>query len=179
MKIRNWLKSIVYRLRSEVSTKDLIKFGLTIGKNFNRQEKCIIDQSHCWLIKIGDNVTLAPHVHILAHDASTWSAIGYTKIAPVIIGNNVFVGAGAIILPGVTIGDNTIIGSGSVVTQDIPGNSVSAGCPSKVISSYDEYVEKNRKLLEVSPKYDKSHTLRNRELYCRYERRNEKVNIYN
>lgn len=164
MKIRSWLKSIIYRLRSEVSTEGLIKLGLTVGRNFNRQEKCIIDQSHCWLINIGDNVTLAPNVHILAHDASTWSALGYTKIAPVIIGNNVFVGAGTIILPGVTIGDNTIIGSGSVVTKDIPGNSVAVGCPTKVISSHDDYIEKNRKLLEVSPKYDKSYTLRNRNI---------------
>lgn len=54
------------RLRSEISTEDLIKLGLTVGKNFSRQEKTLIDQSHCWLITIGDNATQAPRVHILA-----------------------------------------------------------------------------------------------------------------
>lgn len=164
MKIKRFLKSFVYRFRSEVSTEDLIKLGLTVGEKFNRQEKCIIDQSHCWLISIGNNVTLAPRVHILAHDASTWQALGYTKIAPVKIGNNVFVGAGTIILPGVTIGDNTIIGAGSVVTRDIPSNSVAIGSPSKIIGTYEEYIEKSRKLFEISPKYDESYTLRNKNI---------------
>ena len=86
------LRSILYRLRGEVSTEDLIKIGLKVGKNFRRNEHCIIDQSHCWLITIGDNVTLAPNVHILAHDASMWADTGYTRIAPVNIGNNVFIG---------------------------------------------------------------------------------------
>ena len=80
--------------------------------------------SHCWLISIGDNVTLAPYSQILAHDASTYNFIKYTKISDVTIGNNVFIGAGAIILPNVKIGDNVIIGAGSVVTKDIPNNSV-------------------------------------------------------
>jgi len=55
------------------------------------------------------------------------------------VGNNVFIGLGAIILPGVTIGDNVIIGAGSVVTQNIPSNSVAAGTPAKVLKSIDAY----------------------------------------
>ena len=46
------------RLRSEISTEDLIALGLTVGKNFSRQEKTLIDQSHCWLITIGDDVVI-------------------------------------------------------------------------------------------------------------------------
>lgn len=61
------------RIRSEISTEDLISLGLKVGKNFSRQEKTLIDQSHCWLITIGDDVTLAPRVHILA----VW--IGYNE----------------------------------------------------------------------------------------------------
>ena len=66
------------------------------------------------------------------------------------IGNNVWIGAGAIILPGVTIGDNTVIGAGSVVTKDIPANSVAFGVPCKVQREIGEkdyqYYFKDRKI---------------------------------
>ena len=92
--LKSFIKSKVMRLRSEISTEELVKLGLKVGKNFSRQEKTLIDQSHCWLIwliTIGDDVTLAPRVHILAHDASTKKGIGFTKIGLVNIGNNVFI----------------------------------------------------------------------------------------
>ncbi|MGB4256363.1 MAG: DapH/DapD/GlmU-related protein [Phycisphaerae bacterium] len=60
-------------------------------------------------------------------------------LAPIRVGNNVFIGYGAIILAGVTIGDNVVIGAGAVVTKDIPSNSVAAGVPPRVIKSLDEY----------------------------------------
>lgn len=53
------------------------------------------------------------------------------------IGNNVWIGAGAVILPGVTIGDNTVIGAGSVVTKDIPSDSVAVGNPCRVLRAID------------------------------------------
>ena len=65
------LKSLIYRLRGEVTTQELVNRGLKVGKNFSRMNQAIIDDSHTWLIEIGDDVTLAPRVHILAHDAST------------------------------------------------------------------------------------------------------------
>ena len=75
--------------------------GLKVGDNFNMLPECIIDYSHCWHITIGDNVTFAPRVHILAHDASTKMYLNYTKIKNVMIGNNVFIGTSSIIMPGV------------------------------------------------------------------------------
>lgn len=131
------------RLRSEISTEDLIALGLTVGENFSRQEKTLIDQSHCWLITIGDDVTLAPRAHILAHDASTKKALGYTRIGVVNIGNNV------------------VIGANSVVSRDIPDNSVAIGNPAKVICTYDEFVSRKKKELENNPCFDESYTLRN------------------
>lgn len=116
--------------------------GLVVGSNFQMLEGCIIDDSHYWHIEIGDNVTLAPRVHIMAHDASTFMFLGYTKIKNVSIGNNVFIGASSIILPGVTIGDNVIIGAGSVVTKSIPGNCVYTGNPAVFICKTDEYISK-------------------------------------
>ena len=126
-------KKILYRLRGEYTTEKLIKMGMKVGKNFGRLNGVILDPSHCWLIEIGNNVTLAPNVHILAHDASTKIAIGYTKIGNVSIGNNVFLGASTIVLPNVNIGDNVVIGAGSVVVKDIPSNSIAVGNPCKVI----------------------------------------------
>lgn len=104
----------------------------------------IIDPSHCYHIRIGSNVTLAPRVHILAHDASTFMFFGYTRAADVNIGDYVFIGASSIVMPGVTIGDRVIIGAGSVVTKDIPSNSVAVGNPARVICSLDEYLEKEK-----------------------------------
>ena len=103
--------------------------GLTIGKDCHVMGECIIDPGHCWLIEIGDRVTLAPRVHIWAHDASTKRPLGYTALGRVKIGSDVFVGAGTIILPSVEIGDRVVIGAGSVVSKNIPANSVAVGNP--------------------------------------------------
>lgn len=156
MKLKNICKKV---LRGEVSTEKLIEKGLKVGINFNRRERVVLDYSHCWLIEIGDNVTIAPDVHILAHDASTKMFLGYTKIGRVRIGDNVFIGAGSIILPNVTIGDNVIIGAGSVVTKDIMSNSVVAGNPACRICSLDAYLEKNSKKIQDGPLYDESYTM--------------------
>lgn len=138
------IKSIINRLRGIEDIPFLIKKGLTVGEDVFINFGCTIDRSFCWLVTIGNRVTLAPHVHILAHDASAKRELGYTKMGRVTIGDDVFVGAGTIILPGVKIGDRVIVGAGSVVTRDIPANSVAAGNPAKVICTYDEYMEKQK-----------------------------------
>ncbi len=120
------IKKLRNKLIKEENLEELIKNGLIVGKNFNMQRGTIIDNSHCWLIEIGDNVTLAPRVHILAHDASTKRELGYTKIGKVKIGNNVFIGANTTILPNVIIGDNVIIGANSLVNKNILSNTVVA-----------------------------------------------------
>ena len=154
------IKNVIYRIRGEYTTQQLIKMGMKVGNNFGRLHGVILDPSHCWLIEIGDNVTLAPRVHILCHDASTKGFLGYTRIAKVKIGNDVFVGAGSVILPGVSIGSRVIIGAGSVVTHDIPEGSVAAGNPAKVIASLDDYLKKESERMKVSPCYEEEYTLR-------------------
>ena len=138
----NPIKELLYRLRGEYTTEKLISMGMQVGKNFSRLNGVILDPSHCWLIEIGDNVTMAPRVHILCHDASSKLFLGYTKIGRVTIGSNVFIGAESVVLPGVTIGDNVIIGANSTVTHDIPSGSVAAGSPARVLSTLDEHLEK-------------------------------------
>ena len=155
----NFIKELLYRIRGEYTTEKLIKMGLKVGKNFNRLNGVILDPSHCWLISIGDNVTIAPRVHILAHDASTKMFLDYTKIGCVKIGNNVFIGAESVVLPGVKIGNNVIIGANSTVTHNIPDNSVAVGSPAKVICSLDEYLIKEKARMSESFVYEKDFTL--------------------
>lgn len=156
----NYLKEFLYRLRGEYTTEKLISMGMKIGKNFGRLNGVILDPSHCWLIEIGDNVTLAPRVHILCHDASTKTFLNYTKIGRVTIGNNVFVGAESVILPGVTIGNNVVIGANSTVTHSIPDSSVAVGTPARVICTLEEYIDKEKARMCNSPVYGEEYTLR-------------------
>lgn len=74
----------------------LQKKGLILGENVSIQNDVSIDVSHCHLITIGSRVTLAPHVIILAHDASTKRMLGYTKIGNVTIDNDTFIATGAL-----------------------------------------------------------------------------------
>ena len=155
-----FVKNLIYRLRGDVTTETLIKRGMKVGKNFSRENNVHIDPGHCWLIGMGDNVTLAPNVMILAHDASTFKTLRCTKIGRVDIGNNVFVGARSVILPGVRIGDNVIIGANSTVTKDIPSNSVAVGAPAKVIGSIDEKIDRTKQMLAEYPCYGKEYTMK-------------------
>lgn len=159
-KIKNFIKKIIFRIRADHTTEQLIKMGLNVGANFTRMHGAIIDPSHCWLITIGNDVTLAPNAHILAHDASTFHYLGYTRIARVNVGNNVFIGASAVIMPGVTIGDNAIIGANSTVTKNVPANTVVAGNPAKIICGLNDFIEKNKIKMESGKVYGIEYTLR-------------------
>lgn len=154
------LKEVLYRIRGDFTTERLISMGMKVGKKFKRLHGVILDPGHCWLIEIGDNVTMAPRVHILCHDASTKQFLGYTKIGRVTIGNNVFIGAESVVLPNVKVGNNVVIGANSTVTHDIPDNSVAVGSPARVISSLDAYIEKEREKMKYLPVYGEEYTLR-------------------
>lgn len=153
------IKGILKKLRGEVQIDDLIKNGLKVGKNLSMMDGCRIDYSHCWHIEIGNDVTLAPRVHILAHDASTKKHLNYTKIGNVKIGDRVFIGAGTIILPGVTIGNDVIIGAGSIVNRSIPANSLAVGNPARVVDSISSYLEKQKNKMNDENCFDESFTL--------------------
>jgi len=98
-----------------------------------------------WLIKIGDGVHITSGCQFVTHDGGTLilrSEVPDLELtAPIVIGNDVYIGMRTIILPGVTIGNRCIIGAGSVVTRSIPDNTVAAGVPARVIKSTDEYLE--------------------------------------
>lgn len=99
-----------------------------------------------WLITLGNNVHMASGCRFVNHDGGTLlfrdrvPDLEITK--PIVVGNNVYIGAETMILPGVHIGNNVVIGARSVVTRDIPDNSVAVGVPARVIKTADEYFEK-------------------------------------
>lgn len=146
--IRKTLKKTNEKTGEEKRIETLYNKGLKTGENFNCGSWFGIDKQLPWLVAVGDNVTISCDVRIITHDYSTNHTKTGTKIGLVKIGNNCFIGAGVIILPGVMIGDNVIIGAGSVISKNIPSNSVVVGNPARVIMTYDEWAEKNRQRKE-------------------------------
>lgn len=111
------------------------------------------------LISLQDNVWIASNVTFVTHDISNimLNHLYHTsefkeKIGCIEVGNNCYIGAGAIIMPDVKIGDNTVIGAGCIVSKDLEGNGVYVGVPARKIMSFDEYVEKNRRRSAGGPK---------------------------
>lgn len=122
-------------------------FGNNVYANFNLT---LVDDTH---IYVGDYTMIAPNVIIATASHPVLPYLrekGYQYNMPVKIGKNCWIGAGAVILPGVTIGDNTVIGAGSVVTKDIPSNVVAVGNPAKVLREIcerdKEYYYKDKKI---------------------------------
>ena len=112
-----------------------VHFGKNVYANFNLT---MVDDTH---IYVGDCTMFAPNVTVATaghpiDPALRERALQYN--APVHIGRNCWIGAGALIMPGVTIGDNTVIGAGSVVTHDIPAGVVAVGNPCRVMREITE-----------------------------------------
>ncbi len=114
-----------------------VHVGKNVIFNFN---VCLVDDAD---IFIGDDCLIGPGCHIITaqHPISPTLRKGKDKLQynkPVHLGNNVWLGAGVIVLPGVTIGDNSIIAAGSVVTHNVAPNVIVAGTPAKVLRQITE-----------------------------------------
>ncbi len=104
---------------------------LALGRNVLINSGCVfLDQA---LISIGDNALLGPHVRLCTtlHDLDPQRRHSHTRSLPITIGSNAWIGAGTVVLPGVTIGENSVIGANSVVNADVPANAVYAGTPAR------------------------------------------------
>lgn len=125
-------------------------FFVDYGKNIYFGNNCEVNMNCTFLddnvIRIGNNALIAPNVQIYTafHPTNAVDRFGEpkddgsfefckTQTAPVTIGNNVWIGGGAILMPGITIGDNVVIGAGSVVTKDIPSDKIAYGNPCRVV----------------------------------------------
>ena len=98
-------------------------------------------------IIFGSNIEIGPGVNIISSNHKSDNLREHTKGKPIIIGNNVWIGANSTVLPEVRIGNNVTIGANSVVTKDIPSNSVAVGNPCKVIKKKESYVEDFSKII--------------------------------
>ena len=141
MKLRNLVKHMLIKLT--------YRGGVNYIDKINKGEDCRLIDCTCssepYLVTIGNHVS-ATRTHFETHDGAVWvfrkEYPDWDIIKPIKIGDNVYIGTGCIILPGVTIGDNVIIGAGSIVTKDCKSNSVYAGIPARYIKSLEEYREK-------------------------------------
>lgn len=113
-----------------------VHLGKNVYFNFN---VTLVDDTH---IYVGDYTMLGPNVVVATAGHPILPELREKALQfnlPVKIGRNCWLGAGVIVLPGVTIGDNTVIGAGSVVTKDIPANVVAVGNPCKVLREINEH----------------------------------------
>lgn len=130
-------------------------FGKMVYANFNLT---LVDDTH---IYVGDNTMFGPNVTVATAGHPIDPVLrekGYQYNMPIHIGKNCWIGAGVLIMPGITIGDNTVIGAGSVVTKDIPSNVIAFGNPCRVqreVNEHDrEYYFKDQKVSqELKDKY--------------------------
>lgn len=124
-----------------------VHFGKGVYANFNLT---LVDDTH---IYVGDYTLFGPNVTIATAGHPILPKLreqGYQYNASVHIGRNCWIGAGVVIVPGITIGDNVVIGAGSIVTKDLPDNVIAVGNPCKVLREVNEhdkeYYFKNRKI---------------------------------
>lgn len=109
-------------------------YNIDVGENFYANYNCTI--LDCAQVLIGDNVLFGPNVSLFTaghpiHLETRHEGLEFAL--PIVIGNDVWIGGGTIVNPGVTIGHNVVIGSGSVVTKHIPSDSIAVGNPCKVM----------------------------------------------
>lgn len=137
------LKETFGRTGKKIYMEPVINFdygyNIFVGENFYANFNCtFLDVS---TIEIGDNCMFAPNVQLYTathplHPVKRNSGLEYAK--PIKIGNNVWLGGGVIVTPGVTLGDNVVVGAGSVVTKSFPDNVVIAGNPARIIKAVEE-----------------------------------------
>lgn len=130
--------------------------GMDIGRGVNLPASTWIDDSHCFLIRIEDNVGFGEECHILAHDAQMNEFLDATRLGRVVIKESSHIGARCVLLPGIEIGPRTIVGANSVISRSLPPDTVCAGAPAKVICTLDEYLEKHRQALLTAPTFEYS-----------------------
>ncbi|EJT6501161.1 DapH/DapD/GlmU-related protein [Clostridium perfringens] len=142
-KLRKFLYKLLKKDTMNLDIENFRKKGAKIGENVRAFSP--IMSAEPYLLEVGNSVTISTDVKFITHDNSISKIIkDKTDIfGQIIIGDNCFIGASSILLPGVKLGNNTVVGAGSVVTKSFSeGNVVIAGNPAKVICSVEKYSQK-------------------------------------
>lgn len=146
-----YLKYLLCHKNDEILIEYFRKKGVSIGDNCHIYSQVATPEAY--LITIGNNVTIAPGVRLLTHDNSVSKlSSNFTDVfGKILIGDNCFIGANVIILPGVELGPNMIVAAGSIVTKSYSGNIVIGGNPAKPIGTIEDY---NKKIREYCSNVD-------------------------
>lgn len=159
--IKQIIKRLIYKYKatSETYVAYLKAVGVECGDNITIfvPHSTTIDTLNPHLLKIGSNVAITGPATILTHDYSVFVSNHmsggrlFGKQQTVVIGDNVFIGWGGVVLPGTIVGNNVIIGAYAVASGKLESNSVYAGNPAKRVCSMDEYIKKreNNQLKEA------------------------------
>ena len=120
------------RLRGSPTSSAWSRRDSSSARGCDISHELYFDGLHPWLITIGDYATLGPYVAVITHDASLVHHTGQTRLGRVVVGKRVYVGVGAVLLPGTNIGEDSVVGAGAVVHGEIPPGSLVLGNPAKV-----------------------------------------------
>jgi maltose O-acetyltransferase len=153
---QSWRRALLGRLRGYPSRRWLQRHGLRLGRGVYLDRSTAFDHGFLWLISIGDEAVLSAGVRILAHDGSTKHWTGYIRVGRVDIGSKAYIGAHAIVLPGVTIGENAIVGAGSVVREDVSPGAIVMGNPAVEIGTVEEFAAKHLSRIAERPCYPRA-----------------------
>jgi acyl-[acyl carrier protein]--UDP-N-acetylglucosamine O-acyltransferase len=143
----NIIKTLIswYRVRSNPLAY-VRSLGVTVGRDarlINIKPGPGTFGSEPYLVTLGDHVTVTANVQFVTHDGGVWvfrdTEPDMDVFGEIVVGNNVFIGYGAILMPNVHVGNNVVIGAGAIVTKDVPDNVVVAGVPARVVSSLADY----------------------------------------
>lgn len=137
-----YLKYLLLHRNDKILIDFFRRKGVKIGNNCHIYSSIVTPEPY--LISIGDDVTIAPGVCFLTHDnsVSKLSANFTDTFGKIVIGNNCFIGARSILLPGVELGPNTIVAAGSIVTKSFAGDVVIGGCPARKMLTIEDYARK-------------------------------------
>lgn len=123
------------------------KRGCVIGENCLISKKAVFGKEP-YLIQIGDSVRIEAGVRLVTHDLSAWTiqqmgGMGNAEVyGPISIGDNTFIGAGSVIMPGISIGRDCVVLENSVVMENLPNGTVAAGVPARQVDNIEAFARK-------------------------------------